>query len=135
MVKPILDFFQVHREMILRDSPIVIKNMFGKTPKAFNAVDVIPCATINERLGVIDLMMLAISFQRLIAAKAISVINRTFSGLGADVLHQLRCADRLDDFGVNTPFALKQPENEALTGSTAPSLSFAATTEVSFIQL
>ena len=41
MIKTILDFLQVHWEMVLRDAAILIQNMFRITPKAFNTIDII----------------------------------------------------------------------------------------------
>ena len=78
--------------------------------------------------------MLTVPLQRLIATKAVRVIDRAFPRLGADVLHQFSRADVLDDFGVNLPFALQQPENKAFAGGPAPTLTFAPTTEVSLVE-
>src|SRR5215210_5299625 len=82
----------------------------------------------------IDLMMLAISFQRLITAKAIGVIDTAFPGLLFDVLHQDRCAHSFNDASVNKPFSLKKPENKALSGSAASTLAFTMSAEVSLIE-
>src|SRR5215210_1271985 len=82
----------------------------------------------------IDLMMLAISLQRLITAKAIGVIDRAFPGLLFDVLHQHRSTDTFDDACVNMAFSLKQPENKALSGSASTSFTFAMASKVSFVQ-
>src|SRR5438067_5543289 len=82
----------------------------------------------------IDLMMLAIAFQRLIAAKAVRVIDRAFARPLSNVLHQLSRADMLYDFGVNTPFPLQQPENKAFTCCATATLAFAATAKVCLVE-
>src|SRR5215208_968418 len=82
----------------------------------------------------IDLMMLAISLQRLITTKAIGVIDRAFASLLFNMLHQLRRAHAFDDAGVNVPFSLKKPENKALSRSTSSAFTFAAASKVGFIQ-
>src|SRR3954471_6039836 len=82
----------------------------------------------------INLMMLAISLQRLITAKAVRVIDRAFPGLLFDVLHQITRADAFNDAGVNMAFSLQQPENKALSGCASPALAFALSTEVSLVE-
>lgn len=78
--------------------------------------------------------MLAISFQRLITAKAIRLINTAFAGVLLDMAHQLFSTDILDDASVDTPFSLKKPKNKALSGSASSTLALAATAEVSLLQ-
>lgn len=46
--------------MIFRDPRIVIQNMFGVTPKSFNAIDVILCPTTHEGFRMIHRMMFAL---------------------------------------------------------------------------
>src|SRR5215207_9617742 len=82
----------------------------------------------------IHLMMLAISLQRLITAKAIGVIDRAFPGLLFDVLHQHGRADSFDDASVNVAFSLKKPENKALPGSAASAFTFTMAPEVSLVE-
>ena len=50
MVEPVFDLFQVHREVIFRDSPIVIQDVLGVAPESFNPVDVILGALVHIRL-------------------------------------------------------------------------------------
>jgi hypothetical protein len=82
----------------------------------------------------IDLMMLAISLQRLITAKAVRVIDRAFPGLLFDVLHQHGRADAFNNTGVNVPFSLQKPENKTLYRSSSSALAFAAASKVSLIK-
>ena len=41
MIKPVLDLFKIHRKMIFGNPSVIVQDVFGKTPKSFNAVDVI----------------------------------------------------------------------------------------------
>lgn len=41
VIKTILDFFEVHWKMIFRDTPVVIQDMFGVTPKSFDPIDMV----------------------------------------------------------------------------------------------
>src|ERR1043165_2809495 len=82
----------------------------------------------------IDLMMLPVSLQRLIAAKAVGVIDRAFPGSLFNVLHQITRADAFDDAGVNMAFPLKKPENQALSGCPSSTLALALAPEVSLVE-
>src|SRR5947207_14075312 len=104
--------------------------MLGVTPKAFDAVDMIPRPLVHVGFRVIHLMMLPVPLQRLIATKAVRVIDRAFARPLANVLHQLRRTDMLHDFGVHTPFPLQQPENKAFAGCATATLAFAPTAKV-----
>src|SRR5689334_18981733 len=82
----------------------------------------------------IDLMMLAISLQRLITAKAVGVIDRALPGLLFDMLHQVTSAHSFNNTSVNMAFSFKKPENKALSSSTTTTLAFALSAEVSLVE-
>ena len=63
MVEPILNFLQIHREMIFRDASTIVEDLFGKRPEPFNPVDVVLRPAINEALAVVDGVMFAIAAQ------------------------------------------------------------------------
>jgi hypothetical protein len=79
-------------------------------------------------------MAYQLAFQRLIAAKAIGVIDRAFPGLLSNVLHQVLSAHTFDDFRINVPFALQQAENKALSGCASATFPLSLTAKVSFIK-
>ena len=58
----LLDFFQIHGEMILRDAAILLQDRFGITPKAFNAIDVVLRAAGHQRFRMIDRLRMPIAF-------------------------------------------------------------------------
>lgn len=94
--------------------------MFDIIPKPFNAVNVIlALASTDKSFGMIDRLMFAIAFQRLIAPKSIRIIDRSFPGLGLDMSHEFLCTDRLHDFGIYSRFALQDPKDNAFVGGSA----------------
>jgi len=62
--------------------------MFRIAPKSFNSVNVIP-ASIGKSLAVIDLVVLAQTFQGIIASEGVGIINRSFSRVRFDMSHEL----------------------------------------------
>ena len=101
--------------------------MLCKTPKSLNAVDMV-FAAISERFAVIQTMVLAPSFQGVIAAKRIGVINRSFAGMFSDMGHKLIRRHPFHDLCIHPPIALQKPKYNAFTGSpsSAPALASAA---------
>lgn len=59
MIEPILHFFKIHRKMIFGKDSIIVKNMFGVTPKTFNAVDMVFGFLVDHVFGVVDSVMLS----------------------------------------------------------------------------
>jgi len=64
--------------MIFGNSPVVVQNMFGKTPKSLNAVDVVFRFLVHHVLRVIDRMMLPETLEGVIALERVRVVDRTF---------------------------------------------------------
>src|SRR5437763_13936733 len=79
-------------------------------------------------------MMLAVSLQRLIAAKAVRVIDAALPRMLFDVAHQLRGGDVLHHPRVNAPVPLQQPENKTFSGGAAPALALAPPAEVRLVE-
>lgn len=88
MIKTALDFLQIHQEVKFGNASVVIENMFTECPKAFDSVDMVLCASINEALGVVDGVVLAIPVERLIPLERIGVIDGALTGFGADMRHE-----------------------------------------------
>jgi hypothetical protein len=122
--------------MIFGDASIMIQNMFGIAPKAFDPIDMIfdfPPA--HEHFGMVDRMMFAIPFQGAIPPKGIGVIHRPFSRFGLDMAHEFVGTDRFDHFGVNAVFPLQEPKHDAFTSRRSPTFSLSFAPKVRFIQL
>ena len=75
MIKAILNFLKVHRDMIFGNSPVIVQNVFGITSKPFNAVDVVS-TSVAKGFPVVQAMMLAPASQRIVAAKGVRVVDR-----------------------------------------------------------
>ena len=63
--------------------------MLGKAPEAFNAIDVrtILFASSTELVGVVDPVMFAESFERIVALKRVGKVDAAFPGFGPDNAH------------------------------------------------
>jgi hypothetical protein len=48
MIESVLHFFKIHGEIILGNPSIGVQDVFGKTPKSFNSVDMIFGAFIDH---------------------------------------------------------------------------------------
>jgi len=58
MIESVLYLLKVDRKTIFGNTTVIIQNVFGKTPKSFNAIDMI-FATVGEYLAMIQVVMLA----------------------------------------------------------------------------
>ena len=65
---------------------IFVKSFFGKTPKSFNAVDVVVAAA--KRFRMLHPIVFAVLFQVLVGLEIIRVKHGTFQRLFLDVLEQ-----------------------------------------------
>ena len=135
MVKPVFHFFKIHRKMIFGNPPIIVKNMFSKTPKTFDAVNVILGTFIDQLFFVLDGMVLTPTFQGVVASEFVGEVNRAFSGFSSDNRHQFISRHFLHHFGINPAIALQQAKNDAFAlGSTTP-LSLASAAKIALIHL
>lgn len=134
MIKSILHFFKIHRKMVLGNPTIVVKNMFGITPKSLNAVNVI-LAFVGKSLAMVQSVMFPPAPERVVTPKGISVVHGSFSGMLLDMCHQFISGHPLNNLSVDPAIALKKPKNNAFSGRTPATLSFASATEVGLINL
>jgi hypothetical protein len=74
MIESKLYLFKIHRKMIFGNTPVVVQDMLGVTPKPFNAIDMIALA-IRECFTMIKAMMLAQAFKGIVAPKGIGVVD------------------------------------------------------------
>jgi len=80
-------------------------------------------------------VMFAQSFQRVIASKSISVINRTFVCFLTNITHQSLRTNVINNFCINSLIALKQAKNNTFTSRPYSSFAFAFTTKIRFVHL
>lgn len=134
MVEAILDLFQVHREMIFGDAPIIVQDMLGKTPEALNAVDMV-LAAVGQGFGVVQAVVLAPALQGVVAAEGVGVVDRALPGVLSDVGHEFIGSNPLHHLGVHPAVALQKAENNALSGRTPPALALPPAAEVGLVNL
>jgi len=132
MVESILHLFKIHREMIFGNPSVIVQNMFSKTPKTFNTVDMI-LASVSKRFAVIQAMMFAQSFQRVVASEGIRVIHRPFSRFLPDDRHELLFRYMLYDPRIHLAIALQKAKNNVFTSGTPSALAFPSATEVALV--
>jgi len=134
MVKPILDFLQIHGEVILGDTPIVVKDVLSITPKALDAIDVVFGSFIDQGFVMTYGMVFTESFERLIPAKGIGVIDRTLSGAGFDMTHKLLGGNGLDHLGIDATLAFQQAKDDTFTGRPTPAPALTLAAEIRLIE-
>lgn len=134
MIKSVLHFFKIHRKVILGNPPVIVQNMFCKTPKTLDAVDVI-FPSKGKRLRVVDSMVFTESFERVVTLERVRVIDRTLSRFLPYYGHQLIFRDMLHNPRVDPSIALQKAKNNAFTPGPSSSSSFASAAEVCLIKL
>jgi len=88
----------------------------------------------GKDLAVIQSVMLAQPFQRVVAAKGVRVVDRSFSCMLPDMRHRFIGCHLLHDFGIHASIALQKAENDAFAGRTS-ALAFAPATEIRLVNL
>jgi len=89
MIKPIFHFFKIHRKMILGNPAVVVQNMLGKTPESFNAVNVVFSLLVHHMFRMIHFVMLAKTFQGIVAPKGVRIVHRSFASFLSDDSHKV----------------------------------------------
>lgn len=134
VIVTILHFFKIHRKMIFGNSSVIVQNMLRKTPKSFNAVDMV-LAAIRECFAVVQAVMFAPALQRVVATERISVVDRSFSGVLSDMTHQLIGSHSLHHLGIHPSIALQKPKYNAFSGRSSSALAFPPAAEVGLVNL
>ena len=109
--------------------------MFSKTPETFNAVDMIFSPFVDHAFRVIDGMVLAEPFERIIAPKSVGIVDRALSRLPADHGHEVVSGNSLDHSCVNPAVALQEAEDDTFSGGASSSFALALAAEIRLIHL
>ena len=133
MVEPVLDLFKIHRKMIFGNPAIIVQNMLRKTPKTLDTVDVVLRASVNQRFTMVERVMLAQAFQRVVAFEGVGVVYRAFPGFLPDDGHELLFGHMLHHARVDLAVALQQAEYNAFSGGASSALALAFAAKVAFI--
>ena len=114
MIKSIFHFFKIHWKVIFGNTAVIVQDMLGVTPKPFNAVNVV-FAPVSKCLTMVQSVMFAPSFERVVASERISVVHRSLSGMLPDMCHQFIGRYLLNNLGVNLTITLQKPKNNAFS--------------------
>ena len=134
MIESVLHFFKVHRKVIFGNPPIIVENMFGKTPKPFNAIDVISAAK-GKGFAVIQPVMLAPSFQRIVTAECVGVIDGSFSRLLSDDGHKLLFAHLFHNASVYPPIPLQKAKDNTFPSRAPAASAFSSAAKIGLVHL
>ena len=135
MIESILHLFKIHGKMIFGNSPIIVQDMLRKTPKALNAVNVILGVFVHQCFAMVQGMMLAQSFQRVVAPKRVRVIDRALSGFLPDDGHKLLFGHMFHHTRVHLAIALQKAKNNVFSCRASSALALASAAEIAFIHL
>ena len=67
MIESVFRLFKIQRKVIFGNPTIIVQYMLGKTPKAFKAVNMIFGFLVDQVFRMINLMVFAPAFQRVVA--------------------------------------------------------------------
>ena len=132
MIESIFHFFKIHRKMIFGNPAIIVLNMLRKTPKTLNPVDMIPAAG-GKCLAVIQAVVLAQPFQRIVAPEGVSIIHRALAGLFPDDGHKLFFGHMLHHSRIYLAIALQQAKNNVFTGCASSARALASAAKVALV--
>ena len=133
MIKPVFHFFKIHRKMILGNTAVIIQNMFGKTPKSFNAVNVIFSLLVHHVFRMVYFVMLTKTFQRIVAPKGVRIVYRSLSCLLPNNSHQFFLRDMLHNPRIDLSIAFQQAKYYVFALCASSALTFASATEIALI--
>ena len=88
MIESVFHLFKIHREVVFGNTPIVVQDMLGVTPKSLNAVNVI-LAAVGKCFAMVQPMVLPQPFHGVVTAEGVGVVHRALSGMLSDMTHQL----------------------------------------------
>ena len=133
MVESVFHFLKIHRKMIFGNSPVIVQNVFSKTPKTLNAVNMILRLLIDQRFRVIQGMMLSQALQRVVASEGIGVVNRTLPRFLSDNRHKLIGRHMLHNPRVYLPIPFQKPKYDVFALGPTSALALASAAEVAFV--
>lgn len=134
VVVAVLHLLKIHGKMIFGNPAIVVQDMFGITPKSFNAVNVI-FAFVGKRFAVVQPVMLAHAFEGVVAPEGVRVVDRSFSRVRLDVGHQFISRHLLNNFGIHPSISLKKAKNNAFAGCSAAAFALSSAAKVRLVNL
>ena len=134
MIKSVLHLFKIHRKVILGNTSIIVQDMFGKTPKSFDAVDMILGSFVDHSLRVVYRMVLPESLQRIVASEGVRIIDRSFSCFLSNDRHKFIFGHMLHNPRIDPSVALQKPKYDAFPSRPSSALSLSSAAEVGFVK-
>jgi len=135
MIKSILHLFKIHRKMIFGNPSIIVEDVFGKTPKAFNAVNMVFGLLVYHVFRVVHFVMFTQPFQRIVASEPVRKVDRAFLGFLPNNLHQFQGRDTFHNPCVDPTITLQKAKYNAFTLRASAPLALASPTEAGLIHL
>ena len=134
MIKSVFHLLKIHRKVIFGNPSVIVKDVFGKRPESFNAVDMV-LASVGERFAVVKAVMFAQPFEGVVAPEGVGVVDRTLPGFLPNNGHKFFFGDMLNDSGVNFAIPLQEAKNNVFAGCTPTTLAFSSAAKIAFIHL
>ena len=134
MIEAILHFLKIHRKMIFGNTTIVVQDMLRKTPKSFNAINMVLGLLVDQCLRVVDRMVLPQTLEGIVAPKRVGVVDRTLPRFLPDDGHKFFFRDMLHHSRIYSSIALHEAKYDAFTSCSTSSLSLASAAEVRLVQ-
>ena len=134
MIESVLHLLKIHRKMIFGNTAIVVQNMFCKTPKSLNAINMIFRLPIDERFRVTDQVMFSETLERVITPKRVSVVDRTLSCFLSDNRHKFILADVLNNSRIDPSITLQKAKYDTFASCSSSAFPLAPAAEVRLIQ-
>jgi len=135
MIESVLHFLKIHRKVIFGNSSVIVQDMLRKTPKTFNAVDVIPGILADQGFVMVDGVVLPEPFQRVVASEGVRVVDRALPCLLSNDSHQFFFGHMLHNSRIHLAVALQKAKYNVFTCCTASALPFASAAEVTLVHL
>ncbi len=134
MIESVLHLFKIHRKVIFGNASIVVQDMLRKTPKTFNAVDVI-LTSVGKCFAVVQAVVFTEAVQRVVASEGVRVVDRPFSRFLSDNCHEFLFGYMLHNSRVHLAVALQKAKYNVFTGCTSSALTLASATKVALVHL
>ena len=135
MVKSVLHFFKIHGKVIFGNTSVVVQDMLRKTPKTFNAVNVVFRFLIDHAFRVVHLVMLSQTLEGVVAPKGVGVVDRALPRFLSNDGHKLFFRHMLHNSRIDPSITLQEAENDVFASRAASSLSLPPAAEVRLVHL
>jgi hypothetical protein len=135
MIEPVLHLFKVHRKMILGNPPVVVQDVLGERPEAFDTVDVIFGAFVDHTFVVRNGVVLAKPLQGIVASEGVRVVDRALPRFLPNDCHEFLFGHMLHHSRIHLAITLQKPKNNVFAHCSASALPLASAAKVALVHL